>query len=353
MDGAKASVLSPGEWSIEQALSANVLVLLLSKRHGGTAPLTVEQLPKGVDRRRLQNLIASIPGWGQVRDPHLFSFTQWEVLAAMAAGKPVLVFTPNLASPDSDLRTLKEPGDEEEWLLKRQELFVNWVSSRMTGDLFESRADLVSKVKLALERLRKRGRFWQYLGALGLILVAILTGVFYQRHLQVEQQKARVLLGLSISLMGQDSTDAASAVFDMALARLDYPDGTEEGWRQDYAAYRSQIGSAPEKARAIQGEFMNRVAKKSALLSADRPGDQIKFGYDSGVCILALRNWDHPGRRREDLLVQHWASLQDGLDAVSFLPGALREKFRALNLPAQREEAQAALRELNRQFPQS
>ena len=358
MDAPKASHLPPDKWSIEQANAADVLVVLLGCRHGGLAELEFDELPKSIPCRKLERLVEQINGWEDVREPGKFSYTQWEVLTALSQGKPVLAFEPNLKSTDHDLKLLGEPN-EETWLQDRQRKFVNWLSLRVTGDRFDSRSDLIGKVKKALERLQKKRRYLRLSLVLMLVIGVSAAWGYHRVEAEAKENRAHVLLGMAVSLMGQDRSRATTAVLDVALEHLEYPADSEASWHREYESSYSQIIENPGQALQIQGKFLKDVQKKVQILADTASAERLQFGYDFGVCVLVLRNWDTPLLRHDELLVKHWSSLQRGLKTSEMVSDEEARQFRELsaeklikpNEQEQRASAMSLLHNLSARFP--
>lgn len=156
MDNAAPDSKNPVNWSIQQVIQADAVLLLLGKRHGDLAnDPDLEQCGLSPDKMRERILLDS--AWQKVQEPRRFSFTQWEALAALAANKPLFVFTPDKNSKDVDLQHYWQYSTEEgEEKLQRQKAFAAWVDGQTRVAPFESRSDLGMKARECLENLLRR-----------------------------------------------------------------------------------------------------------------------------------------------------------------------------------------------------
>jgi hypothetical protein len=316
MHDAKAESISPVDWSIRQASRADAVVLLLGRHHGSLAE-TPDPRHCGMADSRLQAVAKGIVGWREVREPRRFSYTQWEVLAAMAARVPILVFSPDHRSSDKDLQACRE-NTEADWLQDRQSRFSQWLRSRVSEDYFANRLDLVNKVRRAILRRQRTRRLFRAAMAIGGALVVVGIGgaaahewrVSAERS-RVETQQARrvqeeslrhkyaVALGGAMAMLGRSSAGAARPVFEKALISLGLPqsqvaDLSEEYNRLDGAAVDDRLdpaGFLAGKARLEEKALVRLNVIQPALAA------YIAFGQSATELLLLLRFWDSPSDR--------------------------------------------------------
>lgn len=366
----KAESIPPVDWSIRQASRADLVILLLGEHHGALAE---EPDPDhcGMARSRLDAVAAGIPDWSGLREPQRFSYTQWEVLAAMAAGVPVLVFSPDRRSRDEDLQACRRT-EEEPWLRDRQACFSRWVRSRHSEDHFANRLDLVNKVRKAILRHQRKRRISRVaMAALAVLLVlCAAAGAAYHWHVSARRartagqqadrlrartlrQKYAVALGGSLAMLGRSSGGAGRPIFEKALVGLGMPQNqvdelADEYNRLDGAALDSGLDPAGlQVGTARLGE--NVLTRLNVIRPA--PAGHIEFGRSATDLLLLLRFWDV--RRDQGVLLSAGRDSLDRFQAACGgveLPEQARRRAvgiaaRDLGVPARRVAAAHAVLE--------
>jgi len=317
MDSPKAVGMTPLAWSIQQGLEADIVVALVGDRHGGLAEIRDDQI--AVDWEQMRSLGESIPGWDTVLHPSKFSYTQWEILAALAGKAELLLFC-----PDDKVRHqfADQPGlAEVDWKRERQRLFADWARSRVTFDEFSGELDLAIKVREAIIRaLKREGRGQNGLRAAVALLAAslALVGFGQWRSLrEAREAKGMVLLGTSLAMVGQSDDDVFLPVMDRAFQRIDLPLATEQGFREDFISLNRQIRQAPFQASDYQVTQLRKLRTQVSLHRESDIGEAVALGYHLAVCRFAI---DHqPG----SVLAAHWAVARD-LSQKAVVPADLR-----------------------------
>jgi len=375
MGDAKAEDVPPVDWSIREAARADVLVLLLGRHHGALAE-EPDGENAGIDVRRLRDLMQNVAGWQEVPQPTRFSYTQWEILAAEAAGVPLLVYSPDRDSTDDDLRPYREcAASEEDWLEHRQTIFANWVRSRTTEDHFRNRTDLLNRVRTGLQRQQRqlrRRRMGILAGAgLAILLAVVLAGYFVHR-VAVEQQQEQaqaariererrqqasaVALGSSLAMLGQSSAGGARPVFEESLGQLGLPPNQVKELCDQYAALDGAVLDRRLAYDAALADLRPLVMTRVRIVAGERPIPYIRFGYDLSYLKLILQFWEDLASQHEILPAARDALLGLQQTAASTeLPGPLAAQIRDLDpgelSEAEGREAVAALLErVLRQF---
>jgi len=370
MTDAKAESIPPVDWSIRQAAKADLVVLLLGQHHGAMAEAP-DARHCGVEEPRLRAAADGIAGWDEVNEPHRFSYTQWEVLAAVAARVPILVFSPDRRSSDDDLHACRQ-NEEAAWLQDRQGCFCRWVRSRYSEDHFANRLDLVNKVRKAILRQQQRRRVSRVIAAIVALLVVIGTAwgiaqkwqasadrsrAEYQQadRLQAEKrrQKYAVALGGSLAMLGRSSAGAGRPIFEKSLVGLGLPQNqvgelSDEYNRVDASVQGDHIDTLGFQARKAS---LGQKAIIRANVVRPIPASHVEFGQSATELLLLIQFWGAQPDQDALLLAARdaLARFQAACGRVE-LPEDVREEVAAtkvsgLNVPEQRVDvAQLVLR---------
>jgi len=290
------------------------LILLLGRYHGGLAEEPTAANCH-VNIEKLRALAQGIQGWHEVRDRTRFSYTQWEVLAAVAARVPVLVYTPDRESSDEDLRSLRRSTEKEErWLELRQEQFAAWVRGRFTEDHFKSRTDLLNRLRAGVRRMEARRWLWRGI-ALLVVAAAILLGsaisVLWLKQTQhrvrqeqeeaaardarVYQQKLAVAAGGALAMLGQDSKGTSGALFEKALQELGFPANQVHKLSEAYGELERSVHNGLLSYGDFERqkiELRSGVCAQLNVLGGRSPPVHLNFGYELHRLLLVLRFWD-------------------------------------------------------------
>lgn len=327
---AKAESIPPVDWSIRQASRADLMVLLLGQHHGSLAEMP-DAHRCGMENLSTEAMVKDIVGWSEVREPHRFSYTQWEVLAAVASHVPILLFSPDRRSNDEDLWACRQ-DNEPEWLKDRHACFSRWVRSRYTEDHFANRLDLANKVRKAIQRRQRKRCAWRVAVAMLALMVATFVARSIARdwrastdrmrtekrqadQLQVDvlRHKYAVALGGALAILGRSSVGAGRPVFERALVGLGMP--------------QSQVGELSGEYNRMDEEVQNKRLDSAGFLESKTrlgekavmrlnvikrvPAHYVEFGQSTTELLLLLQFWDmHPDR------ASFLSAIRDGLVRV-------------------------------------
>lgn len=350
MNDAKAEAIPPVDWSIREAVGSDMIVLLLGRQHGCLAE---DPTPRhsGVAIDRLRSFSERIDGWASVEDHTRFSYTQWEVLAAVAQKVPILIFSPDRRSKDNDLRPYWDGVHEQEGALQhRHELFCQWIRSRSVEDHFQSRADLLNKVRAAVKRQQMRRGLRRAALAILLLLLAAsaAAGVAYHQHReavrqehhrnqtrQVLRQKLGVALGSSMAMLRQSSTGAARAVFERSLSELGVPANQVRELCQKYSSLDGSVRGdhlGYDDFQRAKANLQASVLTQVKVMVGERPVPYVKFGYDLTHLLLLLRFWEELPARSQGVSTakERLESLQSSAGPIA-LPAELARKIQTMD----------------------
>lgn len=370
MKDAKAESIPPVDWSIREASRADLLVLLLGQHHGALAEAP-DPRHCGVRSSRLQAAAESMAGWSDLSEPRRFSYTQWEVLAAIAAHVPILVFSPDRKSNDKDLQACRRIT-EAEWLQKRQAHFSQQVRSRYAEDHFANRLDLINKVRKAILRYRRKRRVSRVaMAAFGLLVIAGAVGGVarewrtsaerarsesrraYQSRQQLLHHKYAVAVGGALAMLGHSSVGAGRPVLEKALFGLGMPQNQVGELSAEYNSLDGAVYEGRLDPAGFQAGKSQLGAKVLARLNVIRPAlaGYIEFGQSAADLLLLLRFWDAQPNR-EALLPTAQAALRRFEAACGQvpLPDQLQRRVRSLHpsdlaVPEQRAAAVRTVRQ--------
>ncbi len=363
---AKAESIPPVDWSIRQAAGSDLLVLLLGEHHGAMAEAP-DPRRCGVPIERLKAVRQSIPGWSDVDDPTRLSYTQWEVLAAVAAQVPVLVFSPDRRSDDEDLQACRS-GHEPAALRQRQACFGRWIRSRCSEDHFANRLDLVNKVRKAILRHHRRRRARRAVRVALVLAVAVTAGGVIGHHWyqsaqrerqaaqqadQLQQEMLRrqyaVALGGSLAMLNRSSTGAGRPVFEMALIGLDMPAEQRGQLADEYNRIDDRRANDSAEAEILNAQRARLRRKVLTRLNVIRPAavGYIDFGQHATELLLLLKHWNDANDEQTLRAVagDRLTHFQAACDQVA-LPDDLRRAVMGLNPAdlAQSDQRAAAVR---------
>ena len=334
----KAAPIPAVDWSVREAASADVLILLLGRRHGALAEEPNARNCR-ITPERMRQLSKQIEGWQGVESPTRFSYTQWEVLAAMSRGVPILVFSPDINSKDPDLESVAEGEEEPQALRDRQERFCRWVRPQFTEDHFCDRTDLINKVRAALKRQVRRRLIWHILvaAAVVLLLAGASAALAIQRH-QARKQLERnlaVAVGASLAMLGQSTGGAGKVLFEQSLGELGLPANQVRELYEEYSRLEQSVRTKQASYDVFlkaRDNLRTSVLTRCKVLLGGRLTVYVDFGCNLIHLILVLQNWDllqcqgGPGSTAaEDL-----ACLQERAGEMD-LPGGLAERILAIN----------------------
>jgi len=301
---AKAESIRPVDWSIREAARADLLVVLLGQHHGDMAR-TPDPTACGIDVARLRKVAARISSWREADRPDEFSYTQWEILAGIAAGVPLLLFSPDRRSNDEDLQACQQ-STEPAALRNRQARFAAWIRSEYSEDYFGSRHDLINKVRKAIRRHQHKRRF-SYGIAFVVVMLLMVAGAAYGIHtwhvaaMRADEMREKTLarqyavaLGGALAMSGHSSAGAGRPILEKALLELGMPPNQVGELASEYNELDKALQDdllALDEAQARKARFAEKVLTR---LDVMRPAltAYVDFGRDATHLLLLLRFWD-------------------------------------------------------------
>ena len=329
--------IPPVDWSIREASTSDVLIALLGRLHGEIAD---EPNPKHskMNTNRMRKLAEEIPGWKDVAEPDKFSYTQWEVLAAVSSGRKVLLFSPDSYSTDEDLKDILQSDLEEPVALQyRHEFFCRWIRSRSAEHHFQDRSDLLNKVREALKRLMKIRLLLSWAFLFMVVLVLAFSAIYSYRYYTGKKKEEALLrqksfafaLGCSVAMIGQSTQNIGGTAFEKSLAGLDFPSNQIRELVAEYDLLERSVDSDEmtfQEFEKAKDDLTKRINARSFVLGGEECLPLCKFGQD--VCQLRL-------------FLNFWDTLEESFDPsmpVKAIVGSLLEEAESLRLPVELKE---------------
>lgn len=296
---AKAEAIPPIEWSMREAARADVLVLLLGNCHGALAETPPTGSDSGLDIDQVRARMQDAPNWDSVDKPAELSYTQWEILAAMTAGVPILIFSPDRKSKDADLSHVREASaDQDPSLTRRQEVFGQWLRSGLVEDHFASRTDLLNKVRTGLNRLQRR-RFLRYGSwvVAGLLIVAAACAYFggggdpppkkdKQERAAAAHRKMAFATGSALAMLGQSSTGVGATVFEHSLKSLRLGDNDIQSLCHRYKALVP--GRQEQELKTLRQDVIGKIL----VLLGPSVSERVNLGFSTIRLVILLNSWE-------------------------------------------------------------